>query len=43
MCCVVPIEPADFLCGGEGVGVLGHIAHEVDDLLDIVVAEEVVR
>jgi hypothetical protein len=38
----VPVEPGDFLRGGEGVRVLGHVADEVDDLLDVVVAEEVV-
>jgi hypothetical protein len=40
---VVPVYPGDFLRGGEGVGVLGHVAHQVENLLDIVVAEEVVR
>jgi hypothetical protein len=38
----VPVESCDFLRGGEGVRVLGHVADEVDDLFDIVVAEEVV-
>ena len=41
MSCLVPIEPRDLLGGGEGVREFGHIADEVDDLLDIVVAEEV--
>ena len=39
---MVPIHPGDFLGGGEGVGVLAHVAEQVEDLFDIVVSEEVV-
>lgn len=39
----VPVDAGDLLGGGEGVGVLGHVAEEVEHLLDVVVAEEVVR
>lgn len=39
----VPVEAGYFLGGGESMGVLGHVADEVDHLLDVVVSEEVMR
>lgn len=42
MCEGVPIHPSDFLGGGESMWELSHIAHEVDNLFDVVVSEEVV-
>lgn len=39
---VIPVEPGDFLSGGESVGILCHVADEVNHLFDIVVSEEVV-
>lgn len=39
----VPVEASDLLGGGEGVGELSHVAHEVDHILYVVVLEEVVR
>ena len=38
----VPVHTGDFLGGGQGVWELGFIAHQVQDLADVVVFDEVV-
>jgi len=37
----IPIHPGDLLGGGESMRVLSHVAHQVDNLTDVVVSEEI--